>query len=227
MEYLRKIFSLLRVFKEGNIGLREVFIEHRFSALDGLLNNICRQTNNLLINILDNTTYTLSPEEIISCNQFLREYSGQEYQLLKSCIKEFVNGLKQIDIPTGFEQYTTALEMILLDKNQRGKKEPLSKRVAVLLESDPFRVRALYDTMNNFYRYRSDSLHEGDGKNISAIELKEMEEIVRKALLKYLEFCKTALRNNPNVTWDEIKNNKINELKEKVRSAKSAGTLPE
>lgn len=80
--------------------------------------------------------------------------------------------------------------------------------------------------MKNFYRYRFDSLHEGDGRNISATELIEMEEIVRNVLLKYLELCKTALRNNPSVTWDEIKNNKINELKAVVQLAIVAGTLP-
>ena len=42
---------------------------------------------------------------------------------------------------TGFEQYTTALEMTLLAKGERGKKEALSKRVAVLLESDTQRIQ--------------------------------------------------------------------------------------
>ena len=227
MEYLHKMFSLLRVFKKGNIGLKEVFMEHRFSALGGLINNTHKQTSdNVSRNITDNTVYTLTQEEVIRCNQFLQEYSGQEYLLLKSCIDEFVWGLEQVDLPTGFEQYTTALEMIFLNKNQQGKKEVLSKRVAVLLESDAIRVRSLYDKMKNFYRYRSNSLHEGDGRNISATELIEMEEIVRNVLLKYLELCKTALRNNPSVTWDEIKNNKINELKAVVQLAIVAGTLP-
>ncbi|MDF2803484.1 MAG: hypothetical protein K0S61_3387 [Anaerocolumna sp.] len=226
MEFLHKTFSLLRVFKKGNIGCKEIFLEHRFTVM-GFINNTCKQTSdNVTRNIIDNTIFSLTPEEVISCNQFLQDYAGREYTLLKSCIDEFVWGLEQVDIPTGFEQYTTALEMLLLEKNQQGKKEVLSKRVAVLLESNPIKVRVLYDKMKNYYRYRSESLHEGDGRNISGTEMSEMQEIVRGVLLKYLGFCKVVISNNPSVAWDTIKENKINDLKATVAAAISAGTLP-
>jgi len=227
MEFLHKTFSLLQIFKKGNIGFKEIFTEHRFSALGGLINNIQNQTSNSVTrNITDSTIFTLTQEEAIRCNQFLQDYSGQEYSLLKSCIDEFVWGMEQVDLPTGFEQYTTALEMIFLQKNQQGKKEVLSKRVAVLLENNPAKIRALYDKVKDYYRYRSDSLHEGDGRNISATELKEMEELVREVMLKYLGFCKAAILNNPSVTWDVVKDNKINDLKAAAQTAKTAGTLP-
>jgi len=227
MEFLHKTFSLLRVYKKGNIGFKEVYMEHRFSAMGGFINNTEKQTSdNVTRNVTDSTIFTLTPEEVILCNQFLQDYSGQEYALLKSCIDEFVWGLEQVDLPTGFEQYTTALEMIFLQKNQQGKKEVLSKRVAVLLETDPAKVRVLYDKMKDFYRYRSDSLHEGDGRNISATELKETEEIVRHVLCKYLGLCKVAIFTNPSVTWNAVKDNKINDLKSAVQAAIAAGTLP-
>lgn len=227
MEFLHKIFSLLRVFKKGNIGFKEIFMEHRFSALGGFMNNTQNQTSdNVTRNVTESTIFTLMPEEAIRCNQFLQDYLGQEHTLLKSCIDEFVWGLEQVDLPTGFEQYTTALEMVFLQKNQQGKKEVLSKRVAVLLESDPAKVRVLYYKLKDYYRYRSDSLHEGDGRNISDTELKELEEIVRDVLFKYLGLCKAAILNNPSVTWDAVKDNKINVLKAAVQAAITAGTLP-
>ena len=40
--------------------------------------------------------------------------------MLKNSIEEFSWGLEQIDIPTGFEQYTTTLEMTLLPSNKLG-----------------------------------------------------------------------------------------------------------
>lgn len=226
MEYLNRVFSLLRIFKKGNIGCKEVFFEHKFTVM-GFINNTQKQTsNNVSRNIVDNTFFTLTLDETTRCNQFLLDYIGQEYDLLKNCIDEFTWGLEQIDIPTGFEQYTTALEMIFLVKDQQGKKEVLSKRVSVLLESDPIKIRALYDKIKSFYRYRSESLHEGDGRNITAVELKEMEEIVRKVLIMYLDFCKTAITINASITWETLKENKINDLKAAVEIAKSAGVLP-
>lgn len=226
IQYLTRMFSLLHLFKAGNIGYKEMFFEHHFQVM-GFLNNTQRQTSdNVSRNIVDNVVFSLAEEEVSTCNQFLQNYSGQEYDMLKDSIDEFVWGLEQIDIPTGFEQYTTALEMTLLGNNQKDKKEVLAKRVSVLLESDPVKQRNLYDKMKNYYRFRSESLHEGDGRNITSVELKELEEIVRSVLRKYLDFCKAALASNPSVTWIEIKRTKINDIKNLVIRAKNAGILP-
>lgn len=226
IQYLTRMFSLLHLFKTGNVGYKEMFFEHRFQMM-GFFNFTQRQTSdNVSRNIVDNVIFTLATEEVAACNQFLHNYSGEEYSLLKDSIDEFVWGLEQTEIPTGFEQYTTALEMTLLGNNQQGKKEALAKRVSVLLESDPVKQRNLYDKMKNYYRIRSESLHEGDGRNITSVELKELEEIVRSVLRKYLDFCKVALASNPSVTWAEIKMAKINDLKNEVIIAKNAGILP-
>ena len=116
--------------------------------------------------------------------------------------------------------------MTLLAKGERGKKEALSKRVAVLLESDTQRIQDLYNKMKDFYRYRSESLHEGNGQNITVSELKDLEEIVRRVLVKYLGFCKVAIQTAPTVTWDIIKRDKISDLKNSVSTVISSGILP-
>jgi hypothetical protein len=218
MTYLYRVFSLLHLFKKGNIGLKEVFFEHSFTVM-GFINNNKKQTNDSVTkNIVNSSRFSLSPEEVDKCNSFLHD-TEREYEMLKSCIDEFVWGLEQTDIPTGFEQYTTALEMVFLATNQQGKKEVLSKRVAVLLENDPESIRALYNKMKNFYRFRSESLHEGDGRSITSFELNDLEEIVRRVLLKYLDFCKSVIQINASVSWDEVKADKINELKDFVTDA--------
>lgn len=226
IQYLIRMFSLLHLFKAGNVGHKEVFFEHHFQTM-GFINCTQKQTSdNASRNIIDNTFFSLTAEESVACNQFLQSYSGQEYDLLKDSIDEFVWGLEQIDVPTGFEQYTTTLEMTLLGNSQQGKKEALAKRVSVLLESDPVKQRNLYDKMKNYYRFRSESLHQGNGQNITSVELKELEEIVRSVLKKYLTFCKMAIASNPLATWTEIKAAKINDLKSMVMIAKNTGILP-
>ncbi len=227
IRFMHKMIALLRLFKSGNIGFKEVFFKHTFQLM-GFIHQTSNQTStNATRNIIDDRVYFLTAEELIRCNSFLQNYSGVEYDLLSECIEEFVWGLEQIDIPTGFEQYTTALEMILLEQNQQGKKEALSKRVSVLLENDAANMRTLYNKMKNFYRYRSESLHEGNGQNITQSELEDLENIVRLVLVKYLEFCKTAVNSQPSITWSEIKTNKIRDLKNDVVAAKAAGILPE
>lgn len=227
MDYLHKKFSLLRLFKAGNIGCKEIFFVHKFTVM-GFINNTQTQTNDSVTrNIVDNRVYSLDANEIVDCNNFIQQYAGKEYDLLNECIQEFIWGLEQTDIPTGFEQFTTALEMLFLKKNQPNKKQALSKRVAVLLGKTPAEVTSLYKKMMNFYRYRSESLHEGNGKNITAAELIELEDITRKSLQEFLSFCKLRVQQKQNVTWQEIKAGKISDLRNQVGLAIKAGTLPE
>lgn len=87
-------------------------------------------------------------------------------------------------------------------------------------------INYLGSQMKDFYRYRSESLHEGNGQNITVLELKDLEEIVRRVLVKYLEFCKLAIQTAPTVTWDTIKRDKISDLKNTVSTVIPSGILP-
>lgn len=220
--YLNMVFSLLHLYKEGNIGTKQVFLDHRFS-LGIFTSNLHHISDSVTKNITDARVFTLNPAEVLDCNQFVSNYVGAPYALLKDSIDEFVWGLDQVDIATGFEQYTTALEMTLLGRNQQGKKEVLSKRVAVMLETAPASIDNLYKKMKAFYRYRSESLHEGNGQNISDTELIEIENIVRRVLVKCLELCKNQLAINAAITWQEIKSNLIEDLKNRVIAEETAG----
>lgn len=223
-QYLHKMFSLLHIFKPSNIGTKQIFCEHRFSY--GLINNtIYRNSDNIVRNTIDDRVFSLSDTELTECNRFLADYAGAEYALLKRSIDEFTHGHTAIDPSIAFEQFTTALEMTLLDAGQQGKKEVLSKRVAVLLEDTPTSITTLYARMKEFYRYRSESLHEGDISNITASERLELEDIVRRVLRKCLERCKAELTLNVDVTWDEIKANLINDLMTKVAAENARGTF--
>lgn len=226
LSYLYKMFSLLRLFKQGNIGYKEIFLTHRFTVMGFMTNTMKQRSDSVTRNIVDTRVYSLTPNEAKQCNSFVQSYSGKEYDLLKECIDEFVWGLEQTDAPTAFEQYTTALEMIFLAKNQQNKKQVLSKRVAVLLGTTDADVESLYKKMLSFYRYRSESLHEGKGSHITATEMYELEEITRRILYKYLEFCKVSLSHRPDAVWKDIKSAKISDLRKEVASAIKRGVLP-
>lgn len=223
-QYLHKIFSLLHLFKAGNIGTKQVFFEHRFSY--GLINSTIKRTSdNVTRNIVDDRVFSLTTAELTDCNRFLLDYSGAEYTLMKHNIDEFIQGLAPVNHSVGFEQFTTALEMTLLGQGQQGKKEVLSKRVAVLLEDTATDITQTYTRMKDFYRFRSESLHEGDDQNITEAERLELEGIVRRVLNKCLQRCKAELAVNPSITWNEIKAKIIDDLKTKVTAEVAAGTF--
>ena len=115
--------------------------------------------------------------------------------------------------------------MALLPVNQPGKKQMLSNRIAVLLGKNDAEVVRIHDKMLTFYRYRSESLHEGDGSNISKQELIEMENYVRQTIVTIIQKAKSQLAIDNTKTWIDIKNNLMNELISEVENKKAAGIL--
>ena len=93
------------------------------------------------------------------------------------------------------------------------------------MENTSADMAALYTKMKAFYRYRSESLHEGDNQNITDTELLEMEGIVRRVLCKCLERCKAELSQNTAITWDQIKSQLISDLMTKVAAENAVGTF--
>jgi len=225
MAYLNERINLLRLFKSGNIGFRDVYFKYSFSR--GILSSTLDQcSHNQTRNTIANDRFDLNEAEVISCNYWLSDYSGSPYALLKESIDEFSWGLEQIDVPTGFEQYTTALEMTLLPQNQPGKKQMLANRISALLGNAPADIRQIHQKVLNYYRFRSESLHEGDGSNISDLELRELENITREVLKKCLIRCKTEHDSDSSVTWARVKNLIMNDLIAQVTSLKNSGVLP-
>ena len=225
MEYLNMMINLLHVFKTGNVGFHDIYTTYRFAVL-GIVNN-ATNCNNYYANrnIIDSRKYSLSPEQTELCNQFLIDYKGPAYTLLSSSIKEFSWGLEQLDIATCFEQFTTALEMTLLDHNQQAKKQTLANRVSVMIGKNNSEIQLIHQKMLDFYRYRSESLHEGDSGSISETDVHELEEIVRLVLKECLGRCQHEYAANQGITWSEIKASIINDLKANVGVLQSQGVI--
>lgn len=226
MEYLNERINLLRLFKLGNIGFRDVFFHYSFTVMGFIKNTVNHCNHNQTRNTIASRQFTLNESEVVLCNTWLNDYCNAPYQLLKNSIDEFSWGLEQIDVPTGFEQYTTALEMTLLPQNQPGKKQMLANRISAILGNTPTDVQQLHQKVLDFYRFRSESLHEGDGSNITDSELHELENITREVLKKCLMRCKAEYDLNSGITWDEIKDKIMNDLITQVTSLKNSGVLP-
>lgn len=226
MKYLNERINLLRLFKVGNIGFRDVFFRYSFKVMGFIKNTVNHCNRNQLRNTIADRRFTLAEGEVPLCNKWLNDYCNKPYELLKESIEEFVWGLEQIDVPTGFEQYTTALEMLLLPQNKLGKKQMLANRISALLGRTDIEIQKLHQKVLDFYRFRSESLHEGNGSNITESELHELENITRLVLVKFLIRCKTENALNPNITWSEIKTKMMNDIVVQINSLKALGVLP-
>ena len=223
-QYLQRFFNMLRLFQSGNIGMYHTFFNYTYGA--GILRNTLNNTvRNESRNIADRRKYLVSPEKISEIEKFISDYQGNEYTMLISCINEFIWGLEQIDMATGFEQCTTALEMILLEKNENGKKKVLANRIAMLIGGLSSQATCLQSKMQHYYRFRSESLHEGDNSNITQVDFYDLQDIVRCVIKKTLERCKLEIGLDPAIDWDSVKAKQINDLKAQVINAKSAGIL--
>lgn len=224
-QYIHRVFSLMRVFKEGNVGPANIFFNFEFNAL-GLIKNRNRKKITIQTrNTIDDRFYSLTETEKQELRRFISD-NALSYALMKPVIDEFVWGLEQFDLPTGFEQYTTALEMTLLEHNEQGKKQKLSNRAAIMVSnSNSGQIQVIHDKLKDFYRFRSESLHEGDGSNISKSELQELEGIVRLVLQNYLVLCNQSLQPGQNISWEQIKTTTINSLIVRVQSAQANGLL--
>lgn len=223
-QYIHKVFSLMRVFKEGNVGPANVFFSFEFSVLGFINNKNLKEVTIKTRNSIDDRFYALTNQEKQELSNFIAD-NNESYDIIKPVVDEFVWGLEQVDLATGFEQYTTALEMTLLEHDEQGKKQKLSNRVAIMVSNNNSQIQVIHDKLKDFYRYRSESLHEGDGSNITKSELQELEGIVRMVLRAYLVECNQAIQTGQNNTWEQIKTNTINSIIGRVQTAQTNGLL--
>lgn len=225
-EYLNTIISLLQVFKKGNIGIKKIFFRFTYRPLGFITNRLNPIITIEDANIITEDIFKLTEEEVEECNIFIHKYYTQGFSLMERIINEYTFGLKQIDLATGFEQFTTVLEMILLKENSPGKKEMLSKRTAALLGTNNPEITEIYSRMKEFYKFRSESLHEGNDENITPDEFIRLENITRRVIKKYLEYCFNSIENNSSITWAEIKDTQITRLISEVGTLIEGGCLP-
>lgn len=79
--------------------------------------------------------------------------------------------------------------------------------------------------MKKFYKYRSESLHEGVEGNITVEELHEMEDIVRNVLKWSLDKAEIDFLSSNAISTGDLRTKIIDELKQKVTAENASGTF--
>ncbi len=213
--YIYRIVNLLRIFKHGYIGVKHIFINQEI-VLFGI-----RYDNNVMVlnenrSAVNKDFFILTKDEIIACNQFIKDNYTAIYDAMEKIIDIFNFALDQIGIETEFEKLISALEAMMIKKGEQGKKEALAKRVAVMVGKNDGEISMIYNNMKEFYKYRSVSTHEGDYANINRSNRKELEELTRAVIKKYFEICQAKLLTCPTIIWDDIKRENLIAVKSQV-----------
>ena len=222
--YLNDLFSKLMLYKEGDIGLYEIFF--RFTS------------NFLVFNENYESTISISDANTICCNKFILDSNDIEtvdiflrdhdaaIGLLNIPIDNFIYSYKLLYDAKAFELLVTTLEILFLYKNQTRKKKMLAKRLAVFLGSDPLLIFNIYNEIIGYYEYRSESVHEGEDMNITNQRLLGLREYVRLALKKYFSIIENELITDRNTSFEIVRNRLLSSLDLDVDLKIRNGVLP-
>lgn len=207
-----KFFSLLHLFKEGEIARKHSFYTYSTQA------GICKTTRIIDSYIEDIVTLIRYPmiidtTEVAAINDLLYNHD-KAYQILKPiAIDELEYTYHTLDEATSYKNMMTPLEVMFL-KNEHGeKKTMLSKRMGAFLGNSDVEMKSIYDSVKAHYRDRSEAVHEGSVSQITHTSLDELRNLVRAATKKYISVVEQEITANPAITFEEIKTALISNLK--------------
>jgi hypothetical protein len=221
---IQESISKMMLFKEGDIGVYEVFFNFQWQFM--IMNST--HLNTVLIsdaNTLCQNTYTIDENELQTLNEFLNKHN-KSFITLQKVVDCFTYSYKLLYDAKAFEQIITALEILFLPRGQTCKKEVLSKRVSVFLGNNDNEIIKIYTEIKDYYKYRSDSTHEGIDLNITKTTLLSLREYTRRAIKKYLSIIDAEISTNPSSNFSVIKQNIIRQLVNEVTLKINSGILP-
>ena len=207
-----QFFSLLHLFKEGEIARKHSFYSYHTEV------GICRFNQDIDSNVADIITYIrypmiIYPQEVGDANDLLYCHE-QAYQLLKAIvIDELEYTYHTLDDVTNYKNMMTPLEVMFLKNEYGDKKKMLAKRIAVLLGKNDTEIKKIYDNVINHYVDRSEAIHEGTTTQITRTTLEELRKLVRTCTKQYICIIENELLTNNSCTFRSIKDTLITQLK--------------
>jgi hypothetical protein len=207
-ESLFMYFSLLHLYKEGDVYRKHLFYE--YEAQEGIVNNKRKiSTYSANMATLVRHPMVIEESEHDELSSFI-SFHSQAYHILKNVVigdLEFTYHI--VDDITNYNNLITPLEVMFLENDRGTKKEMLSKRMGVFIGTTDVEVRQIYSDMKQHYTARSDAVHKGRECGIMALTLNDLRSLVRRAATKYSTYAINELSTNPSMTFADIKSKLI------------------
>lgn len=217
-----KFFALLHLYKEGEIARKNSF--YKYKTIQGF----CSTERIKEVTIADAITIirypmNIAPEELSDISDILYNHSNSYLMLKNVVIDDLEYTYHTLDDSTNYKNLMTPLEVMFLKNDYGDKKEMLSKRIAVFLGASDAEMKTIYDYVKRSYRDRSDAIHEGITQNITRSALDELRNLIRRVSKKYMYVIEQEIANEPNKTFEEIKDSLIANLKNIVVTKNNLG----
>lgn len=211
-----RFFSLLHLFKEGEVARKHSF--YFFTTQEG----ICKIDRVVVFDAVDIITLirypmVITPAEVPALNDLLYNHKQACRMLKPIVIDELEYTYHTLDDATNYKNMMTPLEVMFLHNDYGDKKVMLSKRMAVFLGSSDAEMKSIYDDVKDYYRDRSEAVHEGSVTQITRASVDKLRRLVREAAKKYISVIEQVLATDPTKTFDEIKTIQIAYLKSIVQ----------
>lgn len=217
-----RFFSLLHLFKEGEIARKSSF--YKYTAKEG----ICSTERLKEVTIADVITIVRYPmvftaADIPSVGDMLYNHPVAYAMLKNIVIDDLVYTYHTLDDSTNYKNLMTPLEVLFLCNNYGDKKEMLAKRIAVFIGTSDSEMKTIYDYVKNSYKDRSEAIHEGVTDSITRHALDELRNLTRKVTKKYMSVVERELATDPAKSFDDIKTSVISNLKAIVTTKNTLG----
>lgn len=224
-EQLHKYFSLIHLFKEGEVARKSTF--YKFTKINSTIKNEMKHTNTItdIVTVIRNPMVVT--DDIYSFNALI-SCCDKAYLMLKEiAIDDLEFTYHVLDNSTNYKNIVSVLEVLLLKGEHGQKKKMLSKRIAVLLGIDNDTILRLYYKIRHIYSERSKATHDGIIENITNESVNELRDILRKVIIKYIDTINEELSINSSLTFTDIKNTLIYKLKNIVEIKDEEGIFPQ
>lgn len=225
-KYIRELLSIMRLFKEGNIEISNVFyrFDGRYRVNRLHLNSECQHADKG--EVFDNF-YELTDSEAAELNQIIVN-NVYCLDILKNVIDKFEVGCKEFRNELAFKELITVGETLFLNYNSHdnaAKKAKLANRLAAWIGKNDLEVKSIHDDMVTYYEYRSDDTHESTNDAITATNRKKLREYMRAALKKYIAQINIEKQSNPTCDFHFIRQKIVSNIINDVSDYQSRGIL--
>lgn len=184
-KYLTKIFSLMRLFKDGNIYLPA---KYYYFNDDGTLKSFMRSKTNMF---LSPDRYKLTSTELSQLQEFIKQTEFPfKYSYLNLAFDNYEWSYHVRNLSLSFLSLMISIETLFHPSDQQELSYRISRNVAVLLGKRKEESERIYSNMRELYGKRSKIVHTGALNIVNKENLKQLRHYVRESIKEIIKIDK-------------------------------------
>jgi len=178
--YLEPLLTALRLFKEGDIA----YWDDYFYDTDTIRKVISMHSPKS--RILWSQMYSLVPNEIEDCNEFINNFVMPENEYLKLAIEQFNNSYVAVSLESAFLNLMISLEALYTKSNQELSFR-LARNCAILLGTNYENSQMIFRDIKELYNKRNKLIHgKSKQREVAQEDVHKCNNYVRSSIKKFI-----------------------------------------